>query len=202
MAMVDPSKRKAELKEQGIDPENPGERPKITILNKWTPCVITNFCETASRAGKLGWLVWFTVCDPASPDFKKSAGRKFWRSEDSASFFADLAIAVGWDTPFDLDNEDTIASILASNEGVVMVKFGDNTYQGKTRIEPKYFGRAKAIPEASAIDAASEEGKKSWESYTDFLERMEARRESGGDSESGGGSHNRGARDPDDTIPF
>lgn len=211
VAKIDPKKRMEERKQEGWSevPEEGGGGPERISMAVKCPAVIVGFERTISAEKRTpGIEVRFAALEGAAAG--KVVDRTFWSSSAFNGQMADLALAIGWEEPFDPEEEEDLARVFSHKNGVVGIDVrakdpytGDD---GKERInyEARFFYRvpADARPKKDGDDVRynrwkeiKKAGVASWEGYLKWKEERAKKARGGG---SGGGRR----RDDDDGGGF
>lgn len=209
--LVEPKKRKAERKAEGkSEVPTEGVRTEYVKRAQKTPGAVVGWEHyNSSKKGTPGLLVRFVLLE--GQDAGKAAERTFWKTAAAIAQFSDFALAIGYEEPFDPDNDDHLEAMFA--KGVVGLDIKEETYTKRngdeaTAARPEWFyvvpGKGK-----KEWNKLVEAGQKDWERYVAWRANNPRPEPGtgggggggGGNSGGGGGGYGGGA-DPDDEIPF
>lgn len=209
MAKVDPKARKAEREENGYD-EN-GGAPRLAQITENCTVEAAAVCGferfKSAKKGTPGLMFRFVALN--GPYAGKVVDRNYWLSDAAIQQLADLALARGYEEPFDADDDDAVERATMGKPVEIKVKAGSYTKTDGTVVrtgEVAYTNKCKVKAKKEEVadwKARLAAGQADFQHYLDWRE-THPRGEGGGSSgegrSDGGGSSGGGGSDED--IPF
>lgn len=202
---VDPRQRKAARKEAGHGeiPEEGAGVKRVKHECKVPGAVVGWEHFESSRKGTPGLMVRFVVFE--GPDAGAISERNFWKTDRAIDQFLDFLLALGWEEPLDIEDDDQLERAFATGAVGLVIRgedWKDREGNTRTKYEPAFFYRYREAgkPEWNAM---VEEAEKGWAGYVKW--REEHPRPSPGEnsgSGDGGGSGGGSYGGDDDSIPF
>lgn len=205
---VDPRARKEERKEKGWDSGDGGDRlPRLEMEVKGfiaAPVGYERF--ESSGKGTPGLMIRFVVLEEPR-GWREEDGdivgcivdKDFWLTGNMGDL-ADLAIAMGWDEPFDEKVDAEVDRMLQNGLGACRITTKADTYVERTRYIPAYFNRCTTYEVAQdgweeLIDA----GVADFDKYMEWRAKNPRKKPgeqtaSGGQTRGGGAPRSQGAR--------
>jgi len=212
MAVVDPRARQQERKEKGWDNENTTDRLKEE--GKFLFGVIGWERFLSASKGTPGLMIRFIVLE--GPRAGAVIDVDFWLTERALGALADLALANGWEEPFDADSDESLELIFPGDRanaliGVVKAEpYTKNDGTAGVSYKIAFFNRYKGVDKEDEWQPIMEQGFTGWEVYTEWRKKnpRKAPGEARASSGAGGGARqvaeSRAAGGPanNDDIPF
>lgn len=198
---VDPKARAQERKDNGWGDGDRGEKiPRVDAKVKALFAACGTERYESSGKGTPALMVRFICVDDPSAEKEKRASEvghildvDFWLTPKALGALADLALAFGWEEPFDENDDDHIDAILQNGSGAIWITTKNEPYNDKDRFKAAYYSKyAHAEPNAD-WEEIIDRGVVSWEDYLAMRAKFprKAPGTGGGSSSGGGGGGNQ-----------
>jgi hypothetical protein len=190
---IDPRKRAQERKEKGWD-DNAGSQ-KIKEECKFLGAVAGFERFESAQKGTPGIMVRFVAVD--GPLAGHVIDRDFYLTENALGFLADLALAFGYEEPFDENNDEDLEAVFQHGAGVCFITVKRETYektgggQGE-KFAPAFFAKSRFTEPKAEWDAFIDQGIKSFDAYLKWRESNPRKAPGQGGGGQGGGQRGGG----------
>lgn len=170
--MIDPKERMKARKEAGMSevPED-GERTEFVQSECTVPGAVVGWEHfESSKKGTPGLLVRFVVLE--GPEVGRATERNFWLTDRAMDQLLDFVLAMGWEEPFDPDNDEHLEKIFSLGAVKIVIRgedYTDSEGEERTTYRPAFFNRlkGKGKKEWNSIVVAGQAG---WDRYVKWRE--------------------------------